>query len=128
MASAWAISAMCMIVLAGCAESTLIQTHPSGARVTINDRFVGVTPVVFVVPHNEFSTRSTYQYRIEREGYVPEKGYFYAEVAPGRVIGALFTLGTLRLFKPLTALRSSYDFDLRPLTDAPHKDNELPSP
>jgi hypothetical protein len=103
---------ICVIPLIGCTESTLIRTNPPGAQLRINNRFVGVTPLVYSLPSSQFRKQSRFAYRVEREGYVTEEGFLRLVPTPGRVVGAVFTLGIVAAFVPFRSFNWRYDIAL----------------
>lgn len=82
-------------VLAGCAESILIRSLPPGATVTVNKKIIGTTPVVFSAPSKTLE-HETFTYKVEAAGYRPAMGTLEMRVAPGRIVGYVFTAGILR--------------------------------
>src|SRR5215831_11442649 len=95
-------------VLAGCAESTMVRSYPSGSTVYLNGEMKGITPIVLSVPRSQFDTE-TFRVRIEREGYNSEERTLTTQRCTGRVVGGVFTLGILLLFKPPTCFVSPQD-------------------
>lgn len=55
-----------MLILSGCMSSTMIETQPKGAKVFLDNEYVGTSPVV--MQDYKFATMSTYV-RIEKDGY-----------------------------------------------------------
>jgi hypothetical protein len=45
---------LCVLVLAGCAQKTLIRSQPEGANGYLDGKYAGATPVVISVPAHEF--------------------------------------------------------------------------
>lgn len=88
---------VCMVLLVGCSESVMIRSSPSGAKVYVNDRPTGMTPVVFSVKKGDLE--HTYNLRLEKDGYDPYAGALQTHFAGGRATGAFFTLGLVYLFK-----------------------------
>lgn len=62
----------CLTVLSGCAGYARIRSEPPGAKVFLNDQFVGVTPLEHAVPRNE--AQKDYTYRVEKDEYYPASG------------------------------------------------------
>jgi hypothetical protein len=83
-------------LLAGCAETLVIRSTPPGAQVMLNGTVVGTTPMVYETKRPEPMT-----YRIEKEGYPPAEGAIATPLAPGRVVGAVFSLGIVALSRPM---------------------------
>jgi len=96
----------------GCAERTTLMSHPTGAKIYVNNQFVGNAPTVLSVPRAKF--HGPFQYRAELEGYRTEEGPIPIVVHRGRVTGTLFTLGLLALFKPPTGFTDPIEITLRP--------------
>lgn len=103
------------MTIAGCTEATTIRTFPTNAQVWVNDKYVGITPVRYIIPRSEWPVDGRFHYRAEREGCVPKEGDFHSVVAAGRITGAVFTLGTLLIFKRPTTLPDTYDIVLDPV-------------
>jgi PEGA domain-containing protein len=80
----------------GCAESELVRSVPPDAKVFIDDKLVGSTPI-------NFATQDVrpLPYRIEKPGYPAAEGTIQTRIAPGRVVGAVFTLGILAIFRSM---------------------------
>jgi len=85
-----------LMIFAACSESVRVATTPPGARLYLDGREVGVTPYTFSVRRSQIREVS---YRIELENYRTVEGTLHKRVAPGRVVGAVFTLGILYLFR-----------------------------
>ncbi|MGH9420108.1 MAG: PEGA domain-containing protein [Thermoanaerobaculia bacterium] len=86
---------LAMCVLGACTEQVHFMSQPPGAKVYVNDTYVGDTPTVF-------STRDVVlrPYRVELGPY-HEEGTLTPHLAPGRVVGAIFTLGIVAAARPL---------------------------
>jgi len=100
-------------MLLGCSESTMIRTYPPGSKLYVNDKFVGLTPVIFKVPRSEFG--EDFRVRAEREGYATTDSTLQKRVCGGRIAGAIFTLGIVFIFKGPTCFASPQDFAMAPL-------------
>lgn len=61
-----------LTLLSGCAGYARIRSEPPGAKVFLNDQFVGVTPVEHAVPRSE--AQKDYTYRVEKDEYYPASG------------------------------------------------------
>jgi PEGA domain-containing protein len=96
----------------GCGESTLLRSRPAGAKVWVNDKYIGTTPVEYFCPRPEFSQPQ--RYRLELDGYLPSQGELSRYVHPGRIIGGGFSLGISLIFKRPVGFRDRYDFSLVP--------------
>lgn len=80
----------------GCAERLVIRSNPPGAQVILDGQASGTTPMVY-------STRDPkpMTYRIELEGLPPAEGEITTRLGPGRLVGAIFTLGIVAACRPL---------------------------
>lgn len=78
-----------VVLFASCSSSTLIQSDPSGAKVYMNEEFMGVTPLSYSDTKIVGSTTSL---RIEKEGFEPLYTYLTRneEVDAGAIIGGIF--------------------------------------
>src|SRR5689334_4184941 len=85
-------------VIAGCAESTMIKSYPVGARISVNGVFVGAAPAKFVTSREQFD-RETFVAVAEQPGYQRTELTLQKGTCRGRIVGAVFTLGILLLFK-----------------------------
>lgn len=78
-----------VLVISGCASTTVIESYPSGAKLYINGEVVGITPYTYtdtkIVGSSNFVT-------LEKEGYQTMKTVFARneEVDPGAIIGGVF--------------------------------------
>lgn len=78
------------LAFSACSESTIIRTHPPGASVYVNERYVGLTPA-------EFETKSwsvrphAYRYRVVLPGYAESEGEIPARLSVGRIVAAYFS-------------------------------------
>jgi len=102
----------------GCAETATIRTCPPGARVSINDEVVGVSPVEYTVRREDWPEDGVFHFRIEREGYLPAEGSFDQSMCMGRIMGGAFSGGLSFLFKRPSCLQDTYLFDLEPVATA----------
>lgn len=96
------IVCLAALALGGCAETLVIHSYPAGARATVNGAFVGVTPATLEVPKDQL--RDEYRWVVEKEHYRPVEGLVKPRIAPGRIVGAVFTLGILLAFRSPTYL------------------------
>jgi len=96
MRSAVVLLALGAVLSGGCAERVVFKSTPSGAKVFVSNEYVGDTPT-------EFSTGDVTlrPYRIELGGFPPVEGALVPHLAPGRVAGAVFTLGILAAIRPM---------------------------
>ncbi|MGH7788689.1 MAG: SHOCT domain-containing protein [Candidatus Binatia bacterium] len=77
-------------------DEALISSVPSGANVFIDDQLIGTTPLQWRVPCSEVVD---HKFRIEYHDCHPIEGVLYARVAPGRVVGMIFSLGISAIFQ-----------------------------
>jgi len=84
------------VLVIGCSERVTFLSRPDGAKVYVGGAYVGDTPTIY-------STRDVVSrpYRIEKPGYPDAQGTLQARVAPGRIVGAVFTLGILAATRPM---------------------------
>lgn len=110
-------SVMCLAALAlgGCAETLVIRSYPAGARATVNGTFVGVTPATLEVPKDQL--KDEYRWVVEKEHYETVEGLVKPRIAPGRIVGAVFTLGILLAFRSPTYL-PTVNVELAPIPAA----------
>jgi hypothetical protein len=105
------------VVMAGCAESTLVRSYPPGATVSLNGEQKGITPIVLTVPESQFG-HGDFRVRVEHEGYESAERTLATQRCSGRIVGGVFTFGILLLFKPPTCFVSPQDFALNALPGA----------
>src|SRR6266404_7026234 len=84
-------------VLAGCSPSVMIRSEPPGAKAYVDDVLVGTTPFDFSVKRSDL--KSSYRLRLEKGGFEHSDQTIGTRVAPGRIVGAFFSLGIVYLFK-----------------------------
>ncbi len=108
------VSALLMAVIilfASCSSATLIQSTPSGAKVYMNEEYMGVTPFSY---SDTKIVGSTTTLRIEKDGFEPMYTYLTRneEVDVGAIIGGLFVwvpfLWTMK-YKPV------HNYELKPM-------------
>lgn len=85
-----------LMLTAGCAERYVIATAPPGAEVLMDGAVVGETPYYATVPRGQLHP---VPYEVKLDGFRSEHGTLEVRVAPGRVVGAVFTLGILYIFR-----------------------------
>lgn len=85
----------------GC-TSLIVRTNPSGAKVYVNDRYVGETEPDLRVWLKGADRGAPVRYRIEKTNYKTEEGEANWVFSAGRVVGGIFTLGIVTLSKPPT--------------------------
>lgn len=57
------------------------------------------------------------RYRVQKAGYLPTEGILQARIAPGRVVGAIFTLGIVAMARSLYYYPADSIVDLEPASD-----------
>ena len=85
------LSLATLILLESCASSTVIQSRPSGAKVYVNNAYVGETPYT----HTDTKiVGSTTRVRLEKEGYETLQTAFSRDEQAdvGAIIGGVFVL------------------------------------
>jgi hypothetical protein len=107
-----------LTLIAGCAESTLIRSHPMGARISVDGSFVGTAPVVFSVPRDRF-TAQEFTVTAEYPGYETGRSTLRKQTCPGRIVGAVFSLGISLIFKRPTCFEDPKTVSLVALPAAP---------
>ncbi len=100
------------VTLVGCAEEMDVRSMPAGAMVYEGTKSFGVTPTTFRVPRSQW--RDQFVLRLEHDGYEPAQVTVPTEVAKGRIVGGIFTLGIVWLFKRPTTLPDEVDVRLVP--------------
>ncbi len=96
----------------GCAESFVVNTYPPGAEVFIDDLPAGFSPVEHIVPRAE--PLKPLRYWIEKTRARTIEGVLEPRVTPGRVIGAVLTVGISTLFRGVRCY-DDLDIQLRPV-------------
>jgi hypothetical protein len=102
------------LCIAGCAHRTRVVSTPPGAAVYVDEQFVCTTPCFYERPATELEDHTPV--RVERPGYHTVQGTLETAILPSRVVGGLFTLGLVPLFKWPHTYKSVQTFTLRPLT------------
>jgi hypothetical protein len=107
--------ALALLALASaCAHRTRILTQPPGASVFIADQFTCITPCMHSTPATELEDRTPL--RLEREGYEPVTAELQTGYMTSRIVGGLFTLGLVPLFKWPYTYHSTHEFSLTPMS------------
>lgn len=96
--------ALCAIVLIDVApamalrgyDEAVFRSVPSGAQVYLDDQLIGTTPLSLSVACDQVVDR---RYRIQYQDCEPAEGILSARVAPGRVVGMVFSLGVSAIFQ-----------------------------
>lgn len=84
-----------VLMLMGCTSTLTFNTYPPGARVTAAQGSC-VVPCTLTMRW----TPKELSYRLEKHPlYQPKEGTIHARIAPGRIFGAIFTLGIVFLAK-----------------------------
>jgi hypothetical protein len=104
-------------LLNGCSQATRIITQPEGSKVYVDGKFIGVSPVVWVVKDSDVSSKRQFDVRIERAGYQPYEGTLSTYISAGRVISMIFTLGIVALFRTPRVIAGRYSVNLYPIAE-----------
>ena len=107
---------LCMmaVAIAACADATRVRTTPAGAALYVRDGFICITPCVYEAPRSQFSTHTPV--RVELDGYEPVESELKTAVLAGRIVGGVFTLGIVPIFKRPHTYVSRHEFVLQPVT------------
>lgn len=106
------------VTIAGCAETTAFSTRPVSASLEVNGKYVGSTPVDYLVPRAGMREQQIYHYRLTSQGYEPVEGEFRPQQSPGRIGRGLLTAGLMFLFRSPLVVPDAIDVELVPI-DAP---------
>lgn len=100
-----------LLFMASCSSTTLISSYPSGAKIYINDEFVGVTPYKYkdtkIVGSRNYVT-------LKKEGYEELQTSFSRteELSVGALIGGLFvTIPFLWIMQ----YKDTHNYELKPI-------------
>ena len=105
-----------LIPALGCTQVSRISTVPSGAKVWVNNEFIGVSPAELTVEHGPgVPFPSRLRARIERAGYEPQEVDLPTQVSGGRVTAGIFTLGLSFYLQGVRTVRRSYVYTLYPI-------------
>lgn len=91
---ALALTVALLVPVLGCTENVYMRTTPPGAKLFVNNREVGVTPLEFHAPSKDMPS-ARFPYRMELTGYRATEGTLTSRVSVGRVIGSILTFGIL---------------------------------
>lgn len=80
-----------------CAEYVGINSNPHGANAYVDGKFIGTTPAWTHIPRSEVGPDHTF--KVAASNCDPAEGKLPVYVAPGRVVGYIFTAGILGIFK-----------------------------
>jgi hypothetical protein len=97
-----------------------------GARISVNGQFVGTSPVNVTVPRQEFSARE-FTVTAEHEGFEAGEIRLQKRTCPGRIVGGVFTLGIVLLFRPPTCFESPQYISLLALPAPPAPAEQKPT-
>jgi hypothetical protein len=106
--------AVLLALTISCAHRTRIESVPSGASVYIANAYVGTTPLLYSTPATEL--RDGVPIRVERAGNAPAEGTLKTSIHVKRIVGGVFTLGLVPLFKWPRTYDTVHRFSLRPLS------------
>ena len=84
------------LFLTGCSEAYVIRSYPDSVRMSVNEQYVGITPVVVPLKRSEMRP---YRWTAEKEGYETQEGTMKPRIGVGRIFGYIFTVGLLAIFK-----------------------------
>lgn len=107
-----AVMTILSVLVSGCASTTLLNTAPQGAKVYLDGRLLGVTPIRHTDTAVSGSTKTV---RIKKEGFKDETAIIRKEeVKIGPIIGGIFFLFP---FIWTLGYPDSYTFELEPESD-----------
>ena len=86
-----------ILVLSGCAEYVSIKSYPGGARALIDGQDIGTTPASASIPRGEVGKPHTW--RVEYRNCDSAEGMLETGIAGGRIVGYIFTVGILAIFR-----------------------------
>ena len=85
------------LALSGCAEQALIKSYPTGAKAFLDGQYIGSTPAHAQIPRSAVS--ASHSWKVEYRNCELAEGQLIARVAPGRIVGYIFTAGILAIFR-----------------------------
>lgn len=100
----------------GCSQVTTINTDPQGAKVWVNEEFLGVSPAELRIkdgPAVPFPQRL--YMRLERAGHEPLEQDLPTEISGGRVAAGIFTVGLAFVLQGVRVVREKYVYAMYPL-------------
>jgi hypothetical protein len=103
-----------LVATTACAHRTRIESVPSGAAVYVANAYVGTTPLLYSTPATEL--RDGVPIRVERPGHAPVDATLKTGIQAKRIVGGVFTLGLVPLFKWPRTYEPVHRFSLRPLS------------
>lgn len=102
----------CASLVHGTTQTVNFSSQPSGAKITINDKYFGVTPKLVKLKRRgrlkgEPIDKKEYVVKIELEGYHPYEmkikravnGWFFGNVLIGGLVGFIVDAGTGAMYK-----------------------------
>ena len=95
-ANAWGLVPWLIVALSACSETVLIRSTPPDAEVFIDGEPRGKTPLRYKVARGDLKEQKL---QLKKRGYEPVEDVLRLRIAPGRVVGAVFTLGLLYAFR-----------------------------
>ena len=104
------------VLLAGCAETAIIRTHPPDAKVYVEGKYVGDSPATFTAKAHHVQRK--YALRLEKDGYQTVDDVLTSHVAVGRIIlDGLVTCGITWVFRGYWIFEPAA-FELKPVAAA----------
>lgn len=103
------------ILLTSCASTTMIQSNSSGAKLYLNEEYVGETPYTY---RDTKIVGSTTKFRLEKDGYETYNGTFSRDEKAdvGAIIGGFFFLVP---FLWTMKYNPSRTYELKAISDIP---------
>ncbi len=83
--------------ITGCSESFQIRSYPGGARASIDGRVLGPTPIDVSIPRSQVGL--PHKWRVDYRNCDFAEGDLQTRVAPGRIVGYIFTVGIWALIR-----------------------------
>ncbi len=119
----------CLVASLGCATETTIRTMPPGAKVTINNQLVGISPVEYSVRKYDWPADNRFRYHIEREGCAPKDGEFSGHVSAGAIVRSVLLWAGLSLIWDNTMVFPDDEmfFQLEPANTVTNNPSGLPT-
>ena len=106
----------------GCAEYVAIKSYPGGAKASVDGVVIGSTPATTNIPRSEVGKPHTW--RVEFRNCDFAEGTLETGIAGGRIVGYIFTVGILAIFRgpyyyrPVDAVLTGGDCEGRPAQPA----------
>ncbi len=89
--------ASCGLFLSACAERAAIKSSPAGAKAFLDGQLIGTTPARTAIPRGQVTNPHTW--RVEYRNCDAAEGQLQTGIAGGRIVGYIFTLGILAIFR-----------------------------